>query len=194
MSERRDRAALRRPTNTPAPLRWLLSSVGGICVGLGVLGIFVPLLPTTPFLLVAAACFVRSSDRLYQRLITHRTLGPYIRNYREHRAITRRARIVTSTPSRSVSCSWGSPPPSRCTWYVSRRSPTTRRPIDRTTPSNRRRPRERSPRSRMLLSALHGERCGVIAARAEPATRRRDGDPPVSRGMLRGTTEPVRGL
>jgi uncharacterized membrane protein YbaN (DUF454 family) len=95
MSERRDRAALRRPTNTPAPLRWLLSSVGGICVGLGVLGIFVPLLPTTPFLLVAAACFVRSSDRLYQRLITHRTLGPYIRNYREHRAITRRARIVT---------------------------------------------------------------------------------------------------
>jgi uncharacterized membrane protein YbaN (DUF454 family) len=94
MSERRDRAALRRPTNTPAPLRWLLSSVGGICVGLGVLGIFVPLLPTTPFLLVAAACFVRSSDRLYQRLITHRTLGPYIRNYREHRAITRRYAVL----------------------------------------------------------------------------------------------------
>jgi uncharacterized membrane protein YbaN (DUF454 family) len=78
----------------PAPLRWLLISVGAICVGLGVVGIFVPLLPTTPFLLVAAACFVRSSDRMYQRLITHRALGPYIRNYREHRAITRRARIV----------------------------------------------------------------------------------------------------
>jgi uncharacterized membrane protein YbaN (DUF454 family) len=95
MSERRVPAAPRQPTNTPAPLRWLLISVGAICVGLGVLGIVVPLLPTTPFLLLAGACFIRSSDRLYQRLITHRTLGPYIRNYREHRAITRRARIVT---------------------------------------------------------------------------------------------------
>jgi uncharacterized membrane protein YbaN (DUF454 family) len=95
MSERRVPAAPRQPTNPPAPLRWLLISVGAICVGLGVLGIFVPLLPTTPFLLLAAACFFRSSDRLYQGLITHRTLGPYIRNYREHRAITRRARIVT---------------------------------------------------------------------------------------------------
>lgn len=75
-------------------LKWVLISVGVICVGLGVIGIFVPLLPTTPFLLVAAACFIRSSDRLYQRLVTHPMLGPYIRNYREHRAITRRARIV----------------------------------------------------------------------------------------------------
>lgn len=69
-------------------------SVGVICVGLAFIGIFVPLLPTTPFLLVAAACFIRSSDRLYQRLIMHRAFGPYIREYREHRAITRRARIV----------------------------------------------------------------------------------------------------
>lgn len=94
MSEPQMPAAPRRRADTPAPIRWLLISVGVSCVALGVVGVFVPLLPTTPFLLVAAACFIRSSDRLHQRLITHRTLGPYLRNYQEHRAITRRARIV----------------------------------------------------------------------------------------------------
>jgi uncharacterized membrane protein YbaN (DUF454 family) len=63
-------------------------------VGLGVLGIFVPLLPTTPFLLLAAACFVRSSPRLYVWLIHHKWFGKYIRYYREHRAIPLRAKIV----------------------------------------------------------------------------------------------------
>jgi uncharacterized membrane protein YbaN (DUF454 family) len=47
----------------------------------------VPLLPTTVFLLLAAACFVRSSDRLYQWLVGNRVFGNYIRNYREHRAM-----------------------------------------------------------------------------------------------------------
>lgn len=82
------------PTSSSTLLRPFLISVGVISVALGVIGVFVPLLPTTPFLLVAAACFLRSSDRLYQRLITHPMLGPYIRNYRERRAITRWARIV----------------------------------------------------------------------------------------------------
>ncbi|MBN2070170.1 MAG: YbaN family protein [Candidatus Krumholzibacteriota bacterium] len=74
--------------------RWLLIVAGVLSVGLATAGIFLPLLPTTPFLLLAAACFFRASDRLYQWLIDHRWLGPYIKNYREHRAITRRARIV----------------------------------------------------------------------------------------------------
>ena len=77
--------------------KWLLVSAGLFLVGIAVVGIVVPLLPTTPFLLLAAACFVRSSDRLYKWLITHRWLGPYIRNYREHRAISMRAKIVTLT-------------------------------------------------------------------------------------------------
>jgi len=68
---------------------------GGLFVGLATLGIVLPLLPTTPFLLLAAACFIRSSDRLYQWLITHRWFGSYIRNYREHRALTRRTKAVT---------------------------------------------------------------------------------------------------
>jgi hypothetical protein len=63
-------------------------------VGLGTAGIFLPLLPTTPFLLLAAACFIRSSDRLYQWLIHNRWFGSYIRNYREHRALPLRAKVI----------------------------------------------------------------------------------------------------
>jgi uncharacterized membrane protein YbaN (DUF454 family) len=69
-------------------------AAGITAVGVGAIGVFVPLLPTTPFLLLAAACFIRSSDRLYAWLINHRWFGRYIRNYREHRAITPGVRAV----------------------------------------------------------------------------------------------------
>lgn len=75
-------------------LKWLLVAAGILAVGLGMLGIFVPVLPTTPFLLLAAACFVRSSPRLYAWLIHHKWFGNYIRHYREHRAVTVRAKAV----------------------------------------------------------------------------------------------------
>ena len=74
--------------------KWLLITVGCISLGVGVLGIFLPLLPTTVFLLLAAACFARSSDRMYNWLLTHKWFGPYIRNWREHKAITRSNKIV----------------------------------------------------------------------------------------------------
>jgi len=74
--------------------RWLLMTIGIISVGLGTAGIFLPLLPTTPFLLLAAACFIRSSDRLYQWLIHNRWFGSYIRNYQEHRALPLRAKVT----------------------------------------------------------------------------------------------------
>ena len=74
--------------------KWALVTVGIIAVTLGVIGIFLPLLPTTPFLLLAAACFARSSERLYTWLIQHKWFGDYIRHYREHRAITLRAKVV----------------------------------------------------------------------------------------------------
>ena len=73
----------------------LLVAAGTLCVGLGVLGIFLPLLPTTIFLLLAAACYARSSERFYQRLVNSRWLGGYIRNHREGRGMTRRQKGVT---------------------------------------------------------------------------------------------------
>lgn len=74
---------------------------GALCVALGVAGIFIPLLPTTPFLLLAAALFLRCSPRLHERLLANRWLGEYIRNFQERRAIPLRAKIV------SVALLWG---------------------------------------------------------------------------------------
>ncbi len=71
----------------------LLLTIGTLSMALGIAGIFLPLLPTTPFLLLAAACFCRSSERLYRWLIGHRILGTYIRSYREYRAVSLRAKV-----------------------------------------------------------------------------------------------------
>ena len=77
------------------PLRkWLFISIGVLSAGLGIAGILLPLLPTTPFLLLAAACFIRSSNRLYLWLITHKWFGPFIKNYREHNAITKGTKVA----------------------------------------------------------------------------------------------------
>ena len=76
-------------------LRILLISCGTLCVALGVIGIFLPLMPTTVFLLLAAACYARSSDRFYQKLVNHRFLGIYIRNSREGRGMRRREKTFT---------------------------------------------------------------------------------------------------
>jgi hypothetical protein len=75
--------------------KWLLVFAGISSLTLGLIGIFVPLLPTTPFLLLAAFCFARSSERLHQWLINHRLFGSYIRNYQEYRAITKQVKIAT---------------------------------------------------------------------------------------------------
>ncbi len=74
--------------------RYILIAAGFLSVGTGIVGIFVPLLPTTPFLLLAAACFARSSERFHSWLLQHRFLGSYIRNYREQRGMTRNAKIL----------------------------------------------------------------------------------------------------
>ena len=76
-------------------VRYVLIAAGCISFGLGVAGIFVPLLPTTPFLLLTAACFIRSSDTLYQWLIKHRWFGSYIRNYRDHKAVSLNTKLFT---------------------------------------------------------------------------------------------------
>ena len=69
---------------------------GWFFVVLGLIGIALPLLPTTPFLLLAAVCFSKGSDNIYRWLINHPTLGPPIINWREKRAITRRSKIVAT--------------------------------------------------------------------------------------------------
>jgi uncharacterized protein len=74
---------------------WMLASLGIFFVVLAAVGIFVPLLPTTPFLLLAAACFIRSSKKLYTWIMTNRIFGPYIKNYREKKAVPRRVKAVT---------------------------------------------------------------------------------------------------
>ena len=67
--------------------------LGSICVALGAIGIFVPLLPTTPLLLLAAFLYVRSSKKLHSWLMDQKILGPFLKNYIEHKAITKRMRI-----------------------------------------------------------------------------------------------------
>jgi hypothetical protein len=75
--------------------RYFFVTVGSVSVGLGVIGIIVPVLPTTPFLLLGAACYLRGSQRLYDRLLCNRFLGCYIRNYMEGRGIPLKMKIWT---------------------------------------------------------------------------------------------------
>jgi uncharacterized membrane protein YbaN (DUF454 family) len=74
--------------------KWLLMSLGILAMVVGLVGVVVPLLPTTPFLLLAAACFVRSSDTMYGWLISNRLFGGFIRDYREQRGVSARAKIM----------------------------------------------------------------------------------------------------
>ena len=81
-------------------MKYILAFIGTVSLVLGVIGIFLPVLPTTPFLLLSAALYLRSSRRLYNWLLSHRHLGPYIKNFYEKRAIPLRVKIV------SVSLLW----------------------------------------------------------------------------------------
>ncbi|MBN1647998.1 MAG: YbaN family protein [Spirochaetales bacterium] len=73
----------------------LLIFASFLLLGIGTAGIFLPLLPTTIFFLLAAACFLKSSEKLYIWLINHRIFGFYIKSYLKYRAITRFSRIFT---------------------------------------------------------------------------------------------------
>jgi len=75
--------------------RRLLIGAGTLCTGLGIAGILVPILPTTPFLLLAAACYMRSSERFYQWLINNRIFGAYVSNYIEGRGMPTKIKIFT---------------------------------------------------------------------------------------------------
>jgi len=75
--------------------KWTLILMGCFFTALGILGIFLPLLPTTPFLLMSAACFIRSSEKLYNWLIGNKWLGQYIKHYLERKGISLELKIFS---------------------------------------------------------------------------------------------------
>ncbi len=81
-------------------MRLIFLVSGLVSLALGIVGIFLPVLPTTPFLLLSASLFLRSSEKLYRWLMDHPQLGSYIRNFREHKALPLRVKII------SVSLLW----------------------------------------------------------------------------------------
>lgn len=76
-------------------VRYLLLGTGWLSVALGVIGIFLPVLPTTPFLLLAAACFARSSRRFYDWLVMHPRLGPWFRDYLEGNGVPLKGKVYS---------------------------------------------------------------------------------------------------
>lgn len=84
-----------RPERSSALLRGVFLILGLIFTGLGFLGIFLPVLPTVPFLIVAAACFARSSERLETWLLAHPQFGPLLSDWRERGAIPWRAKQMS---------------------------------------------------------------------------------------------------
>lgn len=88
-------------------LRWVLFFIGWLCVVLGAVGVFMPVLPTTPFLLLAAACFDRSSPRFHRWLLSTKLFGPMIENWQRERYIEKRSKrvalvVVTITFTSSI--------------------------------------------------------------------------------------------
>lgn len=76
-------------------MKILLTILGCLSLGLGILGAFVPVLPTTPLLLLASALFLRSNERLYHWLMNHPKMGPYISNFMIHKSIPMSVKAVS---------------------------------------------------------------------------------------------------
>lgn len=77
--------------------RHLFVVLGHVCLGLGVIGAFLPVMPTTVFLVGAAACYAKGSPALHRRLMEHRVFGPPLRRWEHHRAISLHGKILGIT-------------------------------------------------------------------------------------------------
>lgn len=97
----------RSPLSSTQRLLWSLG--GWTAAGLGLLGVLLPLVPATPFLLLAATCFARSSPRAHQWLLNNRWCGPVIRQWQETRSVPRAAKLkgyLVLVASFAVSIAW----------------------------------------------------------------------------------------
>lgn len=75
-------------------VRGLLWLAGSVSLLLGLIGVLLPGLPTTPFVLLAAACYAKASPRLHAALLQHRLTGPLLRDWEKHRSLTRRTKTI----------------------------------------------------------------------------------------------------
>ena len=113
----RDNAAVVTPSHvvhhwTARSRRAMWLTVGWLVLLLGIIGIFLPLLPTTPFVLLAAFCFSRGSERWERWLVQHPRFGPMVQNWRAHRAVPLRAKqFATVMMTLSSAGSWWVMPP-----------------------------------------------------------------------------------
>jgi hypothetical protein len=76
--------------------RWLLVAAGGLALALAALGVLLPGLPTTPFVLLAAGCFAKASPRMHAWLVQHRWLGPMVRDWEAHRSLPLRVKWLST--------------------------------------------------------------------------------------------------
>ena len=83
-------------------MRYLWAGLGFISLLCGFIGIALPLIPTVPFVLLAAFCFARSSERMHTWLLTHRTFGPSIKNWKEHGAVSPKAKKMATLACAAV--------------------------------------------------------------------------------------------
>jgi len=98
---------IRASSTRPAWQRLLWATAGAVSLLLGIAGIFLPLLPTTPFVLLAAFCFSRGSARVEQWILAHPRFGPMVREWRAHRAVPRRAKqLATLMMTLASAWSW----------------------------------------------------------------------------------------
>lgn len=96
--------------------RWVYVALGTVCVGLGVLGVFLPVLPTTPFLLLASFFYVRSFPSLNEKLMRSPLLGPFLRDWAKHRGVRLHVKVTAITAlflAASASIYFGNLP-----WYL----------------------------------------------------------------------------
>lgn len=84
-------------------MRILFIGLGGVFVLIGLIGVVLPVLPTTPFILLAAACWAKGSQKFHQWLVTHKTFGKMVINWQQHRSIPRKAKHLAWTMM-SLSC------------------------------------------------------------------------------------------